>query len=82
MCPPLRAYAETPFWKSDPKYAPFRNVVERMRWSGYAGDVGEKSASALADWIVVDMYAQAVSGQSTPKQAAYDAQRRLRRVYR
>lgn len=82
MCPPLQAYADTPFWKSDPKYAPFRNVVKRMRWSGYAGDVGEKSASALADWIVVDMFAQVASGQQTPKDAARDAERRVRRAYR
>jgi multiple sugar transport system substrate-binding protein len=82
MCPPLKAYAETPFWKQDPKLTPFRNVVERMRWSGYAGDVGEKSASALADWIVVDMFAQAVSGQMSPKDAARDAERRVRRAYR
>ena len=82
MCPPLKAYADTPFWKSDPKYQPFRNVVERMRWSGYAGDVGEKSASALADWIVVDMFATAASGQSSAKEAARDAERRVRRAYR
>ncbi len=82
MCPPLKAYAETPFWKQDPKLTPFRDVVARMRWSGYAGEVGEKSAAALADWIVVDMFAQAVSGQRTPKDAARDAERRVRRAYR
>ncbi len=82
MSPPLQAYAETPFWKTDPKYAPFRNAVKRMRWSGYAGDVGEKSASALADWVVVDMFAQAASGQQSPKDAARDAERRVRRAYR
>jgi multiple sugar transport system substrate-binding protein len=82
MCPPLRAYAQTPFWKEDPKLTPFKDVVARMRWSGYAGDVGEASAAALADWIVVDMFAQAVSGQRSPKDAARDAERRLKRVYR
>jgi multiple sugar transport system substrate-binding protein len=82
MCPPLRAYAQTPFWKEDPKLTPFKDVVARMRWSGYAGDVGEASAAALADWIVVDMFAQAVSGQRSPKEAARDAERRLQRVYR
>jgi multiple sugar transport system substrate-binding protein len=44
--------------------------------------VGEKSASALADWIVVDMFAQAVAGQRKPKDAARDAERRVRRAYR
>ena len=63
MCPPLKAYAQTPFWKTDPKYAAFRDVTSRMRWSGYAGDIGEASAACLADWVVVDMFAQAVSGQ-------------------
>lgn len=82
MCPPLRDYAQTPFWKQDPKLTPFRDVVSVMRWSGYAGDVGEASAAALADWIVVDMFAQAVSGQKSPKEAALEAERRARRVYR
>jgi multiple sugar transport system substrate-binding protein len=82
MCPPLKAYAQTPFWKSDPKLAAFRDVVERMRWSGYAGDVGEASAAALADWVVVDMFALAASRRRSPRDAVRDAERRLRRIYR
>jgi multiple sugar transport system substrate-binding protein len=82
MCPPLKAYAQTPFWKSDPKYAPFRDATARMRWSGYAGDIGEASAACLADWVVVDMFAQAVSGQKSPKDAAREAEKRAKRHYR
>jgi multiple sugar transport system substrate-binding protein len=82
MCPPLKAYAQTPFWRSDPKLTPFRDVVARMRWSGYAGEVGQASASCLADWVVVDMFAQAVSGQKSPKDAAREAERRAKRAYR
>jgi len=82
MCPPLKAYAQTPFWKSDPKYAPFRDATARMRWSGYAGDIGEASAACLADWVVVDMFAQAVSGQKSPKDAAKEAEKRAKRHYR
>ena len=82
MCPPLKAYAQTPFWKLDPKLTPFREVTARMRWSGYAGDIGEASAACLADWVVVDMFAQAVSGQKSPKEAAREAEKRARRHYR
>jgi multiple sugar transport system substrate-binding protein len=82
MCPPLKAYAQTPFWKVDPKLTPFRDVTARMRWSGYAGDIGEASAACLADWVVVDMFAQAVSGQKSPKEAAREAEKRAKRHYR
>jgi multiple sugar transport system substrate-binding protein len=82
MCPPLKAYAQTPFWKLDPKLTPFRDVTARMRWSGYAGDIGEASAACLADWVVVDMFAQAVSGQKSAKEAAREAEKRARRHYR
>lgn len=82
MCPPLKAYAQTPFWNSDPKLAAFRDVVQRMRWSGYAGDVGEASAAALADWVIVDMFALAASRRRSPQDAVRDAERRLRRIYR
>ncbi len=82
MCPPLKAYALTPFWKVDPKLTPFRDVSARMRWSGYAGDIGEASAACLADWVVVDMFAQAVSGQKSPKEAAREAEKRAKRHYR
>ncbi|HUF21610.1 MAG TPA: ABC transporter substrate-binding protein [Burkholderiales bacterium] len=82
MCPPLKAYAQTPFWNSDPKLAAFRDVVQRMRWSGFAGDVGEASAAALADWVIVDMFALAASRRRSPRDAVRDAERRLRRIYR
>ena len=51
---------------------------ERQR----AGDIGEASAACLADWVVVDMFAQAVSGQKSPKEAAERAQKRAERYYK
>lgn len=82
MCPALKAYRDTPFWNSDPKYAVFRDVGARLRWSGFAGDIGQPSAACLADWIVVDMFAQAVAGQRSPKDAAKQAADRAKRQYR
>jgi multiple sugar transport system substrate-binding protein len=82
MSPPLKAYSDTPFWKEDPKYQYFRDAGARMRWNGYAGDLGEASAACMADWIVVDMFAQAASGQKTAKDAAAEAERRAKRYYK
>jgi multiple sugar transport system substrate-binding protein len=61
---------------------PFRDVAKRMVWSGYAGSVGYASAGVLADWIVTDMFAQAVSGQKSAKEAVAEAERRAKRHYR
>jgi multiple sugar transport system substrate-binding protein len=78
---PLKAYSANPLWSQDPKYLPFRDIVSRMQWNGYAGDLGYASAGSLADWIVVDMFAHVASGQMAPKQAALEAERRAHRYY-
>ena len=70
----MHTWAGENFGKVDPKLTPFRDATARMRWSGYAGDIGEASAACLADWVVVDMFAQAVSGQKSPKEAAREAE--------
>ena len=40
------------------------------------------SAACLADWIVVDMFAQCANGQKTAKEAAAEAERRALRYYK
>jgi len=79
---PLKAYAETPVWKSDPKLLPFRNVPGLTRDNGYAGKLGSASAGAMADYIVVNMFAQAASGASNIKSAMEQADSRAKRYYR
>ena len=49
-----------------------------MRPAGYAGKLGYASAGAGADFIVVNMVAEAVSGSKTPKEAV---ERALRFAY-
>ena len=78
---PLKAYNDNKFWNDDPKYAPFKGVVERLQPHGYAGGLGYASAACLADWIVVDMFASACIGKSTPKEAAAEAEKRAKRYY-
>jgi multiple sugar transport system substrate-binding protein len=56
--------------------------MKNMLPSGYAGKMGYASAGALADFIVVNMVAEAASGSKTPKEAAERAQKRAERYYK
>ena len=79
---PLRAYEKTAVWTSDPKNTPYRDAVKNMRPAGFAGKLGYASAGAGADFIVVNMVAEAASGSKTPKEAAERAQKRAERYYK
>ena len=79
----LRAYDANPVWTSDPQHRFFRDVVKKHRATyGYAGRLGKASASAMADFVVVDMFAEACTGQQTPKEAMQRAEKRALRHYR
>lgn len=79
---PLVAYEKNPIWTSDPKHTPYRDAVKVTRPAGYAGKLGYASAGATADFIVVNMVAEAASGQRTPQEAAERAQKRAERYYK
>lgn len=79
---PLAAYESNPIWTSDPKHTPYRDTVKNMLWNGYSGKLGPASAAAMADYVVVNMFAEAASGQQTPKEAAARAERRAARYYK
>ncbi len=79
---PLRAYEKSAIWTVDPKNTPYRDGVKNMRPAGYAGKLGYASAGAGADFIVVNMVAEAVSGSKTPKEAMERAQKRAERYYK
>ncbi|MDQ2927106.1 MAG: ABC transporter substrate-binding protein [Pseudomonadota bacterium] len=82
VSPPLAAYAKSAVWTADPKNLPYRDAVKNLRPAGYAGQLGYASAGAAADFIVVNMVAEAVSGSKTPKEAMERAQKRAERYYK
>ncbi|MEY2686950.1 MAG: hypothetical protein RL375_1148 [Pseudomonadota bacterium] len=82
IAPPLAEYAKVGIWTSDPKHTPYRDCVKNLRPAGYAGKLGYASAGAAADFIVVNMVAEAASGSKTPKEAAERAQKRAERYYK
>jgi multiple sugar transport system substrate-binding protein len=81
VAPPLPAWNDNPVWTADPKVTPFRDVLKYSLDNGYAGSLGRASAAVLGDFIVVDMFAQACTGDKSPKDAARAAADRAKRYY-
>ena len=81
-CQTLKAYADNPIWTADPQNAPYAKASETLRPNGYAGPLGYASAAVMADYILVDMFAEAVTGQQTPQAAMERAEKRANRYYR
>jgi multiple sugar transport system substrate-binding protein len=79
---PLREYEKSPIWTADPKHTPYRDLMVNMLWPGYAGSLGYASAGVMADFVMVNMVAQAASGDKSPADAAAEAQKRAERYYK
>ncbi len=79
---PLKAYENNPLWKSDPKNLPYSNSMKVMLPNGYSGPMGYASAATMADFIMVNMVAEAASGSKTPKEAMDRAKARAERYYK
>jgi multiple sugar transport system substrate-binding protein len=78
----LNAYDVNPVWTSDPKRTVFRDVAKRSLTAGGLGSVGEKAANAIADFVLVDMFASYCIGREDAKSAIKIAERQLQRIYR
>ncbi|HRJ69801.1 MAG TPA: extracellular solute-binding protein [Beijerinckiaceae bacterium] len=79
---PLKAYEANPVWTSDKKLAVARDAAWNTQTAGGQGSVGERAASALADFVVLDMFAAVCTGREEVKGAIAIADRQLRRIYR
>ncbi len=78
----LNAYDKNPIWTSDPKNTIFGEAGKRTLTAGGLGSVGEKAASAIADFVVLDMFASFCTGREDAKGAIKIAERQLQRIYR
>ncbi|HWA37111.1 MAG TPA: ABC transporter substrate-binding protein [Burkholderiales bacterium] len=79
---PLNAYDANPVWTSDKKLTVARDCAKRTLTAGGLGSVGEKAASALADFVVLDMFASVCTDRASIKDAIAVAERQARRIYR
>jgi multiple sugar transport system substrate-binding protein len=78
----LNAYDKNPIWTADPKNTIFGEAGKRTLTAGGLGSVGEKAASAIADFVVLDMFASFCTGREDAKGAIKIAERQLQRIYR
>ena len=78
----LNAYDANTVWTEDPKRTVYRDATKRTLAAGHPGSIGENAASALADFIVVDMFANYCTGRETIDGAIKVAARQASRIYR
>ncbi len=79
---PLKAYAQSAVWTSDPKLAVFRDQMDTPFHDGYAGPVDQRAGAVLNDWVLVDMFARVVTGESDAEDSIRQAVRAARRYYK
>lgn len=82
LSPFLLDYDKNPIWTSDPKVTPYRDVAKRTLTPAGLGTLGEKAAAAVADFIVVDMFANYCTGREDLKGSIANAERQAKRIYR
>ena len=82
LSPFLLSYDSNPIWTSDPKVTPYRDVAKRTLTPAGVGTLGEKAAAAVADFIIVDMFANYCTGREDLKSAMASAEKQAKRIYR
>ena len=78
----LQAYDNNPVWTKDPKNLVFKNAARNTLPASGIAPVDERAAAAIADFIVVDMFANYCTGREDLKGAMAQAERQARRIYR
>jgi hypothetical protein len=74
-----RSCSSAPLW-NDPKRIVFRELAKRSLTDAGLGSVGEKAA-AIADYVVLDMFANVCTGREDAKGAIKNAERQLPPIY-
>ena len=78
----LKGYDANPVWTADPKTTPYRSVAASAATPAGAAPMSEAAASAIADFVVVDMYANYCTGREDVKTAMASAERSAKRIFR
>ena len=79
---PLKAYADSGVWESDPKLNVFRTAMDTPFYQGFAGPVNESAGTVYNDFVLVDMFARVVTGESTADDSLRTAVRAAKRYYK
>ena len=82
LSPFLLGFTKNPIWTADPKNTPYRDVAENTLTPAGQGQMGEDAAAAIADFVVVDMFANYCTGREDVKTAMASAERSAKRIFR
>jgi len=82
VTPGLKAYRDLPVWTSDPKHTAYRDCVKNMLWNGYPGPIGPGSAATMAEYVVVDMFANYCTRGMSKDAVIRRAEKQIARAYR
>jgi len=78
----LKGYDANPIWTADPKTTPYRSVAATASTPAGSGKMGEAAAAAIADFVLVDMFANYCTGREDVKTAMATAERSAKRIFR
>ncbi len=81
VTPALKGYAKLPVWTESPDITPYRDVLAGTHFDGWAGRPGRQAATALNNFVIVDMFADACVNGTSPQAAAATAEKRLKAIY-
>ena len=79
---PLKAYAQSAVWASDPKLKVYSDAMDTPFYEGYRGPITPAAGAVGENWVVVDMFARVVTGQQSPAESMREAQRAAQRWYK
>jgi multiple sugar transport system substrate-binding protein len=81
VTPALKDYRNLPVWTEDPKHTPYRDCVKNMLWNGYEGPIGPASAAVMAEYVVVDLFANFCARGKSLNAAIDNAEKAIARYY-
>ena len=82
VTPGLKDYRKLPVWTEDPKHTAYRDCVKNMQYNGYPGPIGPGSAAVMAEYVVVDMFANYCAREMSADAAISRAEKSIQRAYR
>jgi multiple sugar transport system substrate-binding protein len=82
VTPGLIGYRDLPVWTEDPKHTPYRECIRNMLWNGYDGPIGPASAAVMAEYVVVDMFANYCARGMSLDKTVENAETAIARYYK
>jgi ABC-type glycerol-3-phosphate transport system substrate-binding protein len=77
---PFKALSSADVFQRDTKLKPFQDVVASGKWPGWPAQPSKATAQSQVQFVIVDMFAKAVTSGDA-KSAIADAEQKLKRIY-